>query len=173
MNAWRFTLASLRHYRRIHIAVMLGVAVATAVLTGALLVGDSVRGSLRDLTLERLGKIDTAVVSVHMFREQVANQILERPPPHERNWTQLPTAPAILVSGTLEHNDGKDRRRATAVSVIGCDSKFWSCGEGGPDRELGEGEVAISESLRANWVCTVTMIFCYAFPLLARCRPTV
>ena len=27
MNAWRFILSSLRHYRRIHLAVALGVAV--------------------------------------------------------------------------------------------------------------------------------------------------
>ena len=60
MTPMHFILASLRHYRRIHVAVALGVAVATAVLTGALLVGDSVRGSLRDLTLERLGRIDAA-----------------------------------------------------------------------------------------------------------------
>ena len=55
MNHCRFILASLRHYRRIHVAVALGVAVATAVLTGALLVGDSVRGSLRELTLAAAG----------------------------------------------------------------------------------------------------------------------
>ena len=64
VDAWHFISASLRHYRRIHIAVALGVAVATAVLTGALLVGDSVRGSLRDLTLQRLGNIDSRSESV-------------------------------------------------------------------------------------------------------------
>ena len=36
----------------------LGVATAVAVLAGALLVGDSVRGSLRDLVLQRLGSTD-------------------------------------------------------------------------------------------------------------------
>src|SRR5436189_6009015 len=74
MNAWRFILSSLRHYRRIHLAVALGVAVATAVLTGALLVGDSVRGSLRDLTLQRLGRIDSAIVAPHMFRAELAGE---------------------------------------------------------------------------------------------------
>src|SRR5436189_6482736 len=75
MNAWRFILASLRHYRRIHLAVAAGVAVATAVLTGALLVGDSVRGSLRDLTLQRLGRIDTVVVAGQPFREALATEL--------------------------------------------------------------------------------------------------
>ena len=38
-----------------NLAVLLGVAVGTAVLTGALLVGDSLRGSLRDRALRQLG----------------------------------------------------------------------------------------------------------------------
>ena len=42
---------ALSHYWRINSAVALAAAVASAVLTGALLVGDSVRGSLRTLTL--------------------------------------------------------------------------------------------------------------------------
>jgi putative ABC transport system permease protein len=38
---------SLGHYWRTNLAVIAGVATAVAVLSGALLVGDSVRGSLR------------------------------------------------------------------------------------------------------------------------------
>src|SRR5262245_56140081 len=77
MNAFRFILASLWHYRRIHVAVALGVAVATAVLIGALLVGDSVRGSLRDLTLQRLGNIDSALIAGHMFRAELADELAQ------------------------------------------------------------------------------------------------
>ncbi len=68
MTARQYLLASLRHYRRSHAAVVLGVAVATAVLTGGVVVGDSLRGSLRDLTLERLGRIDHALVAEQPFR---------------------------------------------------------------------------------------------------------
>ena len=42
---------NLIHYWRTNLAVVLGVATAVAVLAGALLVGDSVRASLRDLFL--------------------------------------------------------------------------------------------------------------------------
>ena len=41
---------------------------ATAVLTGALLVGDSVRGSLKHLALDRLGGIDYVLVTPRFFR---------------------------------------------------------------------------------------------------------
>ena len=42
---------------------------------GALLVGDSVRGSLRDLLLGRLGRTDQVVASTSLFREQLAQDL--------------------------------------------------------------------------------------------------
>ena len=60
MSAIRLILSSLWFHWRTNLAVACGVAVGTAVLTGALLVGDSMRGSLRHLTLDRLGRIDEA-----------------------------------------------------------------------------------------------------------------
>ena len=62
---------SLLYYWRTNLAVILGVATAVAVLSGALLVGDSVRASLRDLVLSRLGKTQAVVTSVQFFREQL------------------------------------------------------------------------------------------------------
>ena len=44
---------SAAYYWRTNLAVVFGVAAAVSVLAGALLVGDSVRGSLRDLALGR------------------------------------------------------------------------------------------------------------------------
>ena len=61
----------LTYYWRTHLAVVCGVATAVAVLAGALLVGDSVRGSLRDLVVGRLGKTDYVVTSSGFFREQL------------------------------------------------------------------------------------------------------
>ena len=51
MTLGRLLLRNLLFHWRGNSAVVLGVAVGTAVLTGALLVGDSLRGSLRELTL--------------------------------------------------------------------------------------------------------------------------
>ena len=53
---------SLTYYARTNLAVILGVATAVAVLAGALLTGDSVRASLKDLFLSRLGNSDCASV---------------------------------------------------------------------------------------------------------------
>ncbi len=144
MTSFSFIVASLRHYRRIHLAVALGVAVATAVLTGALLVGDSMRGSLRDLTLQRLGRIDSAIVAGQMFRAELANEVAA-----DAGFKQhfASAQPAILLNGTLQAGSRSDTRRATAVGVIGCKPEFWSLGEGGPRTPLGEDEVAITEPL--------------------------
>ncbi len=74
MNPRRFILDSLRHHRRMHVAVALGTAVATAVLTGALLVGDSVRGSLLTTALDRLGGVDEVLVGERFFRQALADE---------------------------------------------------------------------------------------------------
>lgn len=144
VDAWRFISSSLRHYRRIHIAVAFGVAVATAVLAGALLVGDSMRGSLRDLTLQRLGSIDSAIVAMRMFRTQLAQEVASRPE-FKKNF--IGTSPAILFHGTLVAGNGKDVRRATAISAIGFSPGFWSLGDGGPTRPLTDDQAAITESV--------------------------
>src|SRR5262245_5360783 len=68
---WR----SLGYYWRSNLAVVAGVATAVAVLAGALVVGDSVRASLRELVLGRLGKTDYAVIGTNFFRTQLASDL--------------------------------------------------------------------------------------------------
>src|SRR5262245_5333833 len=144
MDAWRFILASLRHYRRIHTAVALGVAVATAVLTGALVVGDSMRGSLRELTLQRLGRIDTVLVAGHPFRAALAEE-LAADAEFKKHFASA--EPAFLLSGTLQAGNGKEARRANSISLVGTGAAFWSLGEGGPAKLLADGEVALTEAV--------------------------
>jgi putative ABC transport system permease protein len=52
---------SLRFHWRGHLGVLLGAAVGSAALIGALVVGDSVRLSLRELALQRLGNVAFAM----------------------------------------------------------------------------------------------------------------
>src|SRR5436309_10569316 len=75
MRPSRLVLRGLTYYWRTNLAVVLGVATAVAVLAGALVVGDSVRGSLRDLVLQRLGRTDRAVLSAEFFREALAGEL--------------------------------------------------------------------------------------------------
>ncbi|NKB89613.1 MAG: FtsX-like permease family protein [Acidobacteria bacterium] len=107
---------ALAHYWRTNVAVGLAVAVCGAVLTGALLVGDSVRGSLRDLTLDRLGALDVAVVGERFFRRDLPTELLEQP---DMGAAFDSAAGAILLRGNAVH--GSTRARASQINVIGLD----------------------------------------------------
>ena len=100
---------SLKHYRGMSASVALGAAIATAVLTGALVVGDSVRGSLRDITLERLGAIDQALVSARFFRGQLASALASA--------SEVQVVPATLLAGTAVH--AQSRARASRIQLVG------------------------------------------------------
>ena len=78
MSLFRLALRSATYYWRTNLAVLLGVSAAVAVLGGALLVGDSVRGSLRDIALGRLGKADQALSSAQFFREGAGGRTSRR-----------------------------------------------------------------------------------------------
>jgi ABC-type antimicrobial peptide transport system permease subunit len=72
MRLYTLLARNLAWYWRTNLAVLLGVATATGVLGGAALVGDSVRASLRDLVLARLGNTVSIVTRAGFFREDLA-----------------------------------------------------------------------------------------------------
>ncbi|HEY6359594.1 MAG TPA: ABC transporter permease [Vicinamibacterales bacterium] len=102
-------LRGLTHYWRTNAAVVAGVATAVAVLAGALLVGDSVRASLRSLVEMRLGRADRVVMSSGFFREQLA--------------TDLAATPIVMVQGFVTGQESG--RRVGGVWVYGVDDRFW------------------------------------------------
>ena len=107
-------LRSLRFHARSHLGVLLGATLGSAILIGALLVGDSVRGSLRDLALARLGKIEAAMATGdRLFRAELA--------------TNLKAAPVLALPGKANSADGA--RRANRVHVLGVDENFWKLAE--------------------------------------------
>lgn len=87
-----------------------GVATAVAVLSGALLVGSSVRASLRRMATERLGRTDSVATGSIFFREALA--------------TETGGCPLIAIEGVVSNPETK--RRALAVPVYGVDERFWT-----------------------------------------------
>lgn len=119
---------SLIYYRRLHLAVALGAAVTTAVLTGALLVGDSVRGSLRALSQERLGKIDFAILSDRLFRQSLAADLAQQAGFKLQFNTPLsaaqgPPGVALLLRGSAQH--ASTQARAAGVNINGVEAGFF------------------------------------------------
>jgi energy-coupling factor transporter ATP-binding protein EcfA2 len=84
MRLRTLVLRSLAHHRTTNAAVVLGVAVAVAVLAGALLVGHSVRASLRALALARIGQADVAVVGTRPFAASLAARLASTGARHGR-----------------------------------------------------------------------------------------
>jgi ABC-type lipoprotein release transport system permease subunit len=109
MTRLRLIVRALGYYWRTNLAVVAGVATAVAVLSGALLVGDSVRGSLRDLVAARLGRTQLTVTSASFFREALA--------------ADLGATPLIAMPGVV--TEQATGRRASGVQVYGVDDRFW------------------------------------------------
>ena len=122
---------NLAWFWRTNLVVVLGVATATAVLAGALLVGDSVRASLRDLVLGRLGNAAYVVSGTGFFREQLAADLGQ-------------ACPMIALDGIVAHEPSG--HRAANVQVYGVDDRYWKFqGEAGdPPRAR---EVGLSAAL--------------------------
>ncbi|MEK6300808.1 MAG: FtsX-like permease family protein [Acidobacteriota bacterium] len=132
---------NLSYFWRSNLAVVLGVATAVAVLSGALLVGDSVRGSLRDLFVQRLGKTDSVIASTSFFREQLADE-LQADQRFAKAFSGV--CPMIVASGLVI--DDKSGRRASRVQVYGVDDRFWKF-HGLDVKAPGEREVLLSPDL--------------------------
>ena len=132
---------NLVHFWRTNLAVVGGVAVAVAVLAGALLVGTSVRASLRDLALERLGVVDQVVTSLGFVRESLADDLTAAPGVHDMFGV---AAPLIAVEGFITHQ--ASGRRASAVQVYGVDERFWGF-HGQEPPSLERTELLVSDGL--------------------------
>ena len=125
-------LRNLTHYWRTNAAVVAGVAVAVAVLSGALLVGQSVRASLRALLLQRLGATEYVVSADRFFREDLAAALVASATGTQHAHLGA-SCPIIALQGTVVHE--RTGRRAYDVNVFGVDDRFWKLqGMTGPGR---------------------------------------
>ncbi|HZA33592.1 MAG TPA: ABC transporter permease, partial [Vicinamibacterales bacterium] len=102
------------YYRRTNVAVVFGIACAVTVLAGALMVGESVRASLRELSLARLGRTDVVVTSDTYFREALAADL-------GRGGA---AAPIVLAEAVVTNE--RSRQRASRVQFVGVDERFWT-----------------------------------------------
>ncbi|MEI7500098.1 MAG: ABC transporter permease [Bacteroidota bacterium] len=136
MNWTQLILRNLWFYRKPYLAVLAGVVISTAVLTGALIVGDSVRFSLQRLTDIRLGKIRYALQSDNrFFRQELANELSAK--------THIAVAPAMQTEGIAINSD--KNLRINQVQIIGVDNRFGQF-QNHPLKETLEDEAIISSN---------------------------
>ncbi|NUN95725.1 MAG: ABC transporter permease [Candidatus Omnitrophica bacterium] len=116
MRRFDLILRGLVFHWRSHLGVFLGVVVGTAVLTGALLVGDCLDKTLRRAAEQRLGKTELALVGQdRFFRAALAEELAEA--------LRAPVVPLLVLTGSV--SEGDSSARANRVRVLGVDSRFW------------------------------------------------
>ncbi len=139
MTTWSLVLNSFRFYARSHIGTLLGVAVGGMVLVGALLVGESVSGSLRDMAEARLGKVELALPSNdRLFRAELAAQLNAD--------LGADTAALLQLPGVAKRPSGENH--ANNVVVMGVNPAFWKLALKEPVfGEIPEDNIVINERL--------------------------
>ena len=120
MTLGRLRLRNLFYHWRGNLAVCLGVVVGAAVLTGALLVGDSLRGSLADLALRRLDWVEDALIAPRLFRTALGDELLA-------SGAVSRLCPAIVLQATASAGapGAPVTSHARGVTVLGVDARFW------------------------------------------------
>jgi len=127
MSLWRLVKRSLCFYWRTNLGVLLAVLVSTAVLTGALVVGDSVRHSLMMMVEARLGNTSLALVSENrFFKAELADELAAE--------LNAAIAPVLHLRGLIANSDGT--RLVNRVEVFGVDERFFEIGANGKEESF-------------------------------------
>ena len=146
-------LRTILHYYRLLLPVALGVAVSSAVIVGALLVGDSMRGSLKDIAMDRIGSIDSVVLAPRWFDakrlEQAATALSSNDgqPTEIHGLLLLPSVVAEIQDRSGESEGKITTRRSTELTLLGTDEAFWNLGSIRPARLPKGNELVLNASL--------------------------
>jgi len=141
MTLFKWVIRSLVHYRRMHLAVVLAAATATATLTGALLVGDSVKTTLKYVFDTRLGNVSWAVSAQERFFTEGLSQRLKI--------EGVDSAPVLQLRGMITKGDGSIR--VNQVRVLGVDDRFFKMSLAGKTPAgLEQGAALVNAALAAR-----------------------
>ncbi len=142
MTPFRLIFSSLFHYRWINLSVLAGVALTSAILSGALVVGDSVKESLRRNAASRLSKIGPAMLGGERY---FSVSLADRLAADLGGETVL--APVLQITGTASNREGG--RRVNQVQILWVDDRFWALSNRGeaPEAFADERWIGINEPL--------------------------
>jgi ABC-type lipoprotein release transport system permease subunit len=131
-------LRTLVHFRTLLAPVSVGVAIATAVMVGALVVGDSMRGSLRFIALDRIGQIESLIIAPRWFDESLAKNLVLHGLKAERVQT------AVFVQQAVAE---RETTRASEMSLFGVEDRFWGWGTFATEIKINDEEVVLNTAL--------------------------
>src|ERR1051325_7072075 len=120
---------SLRFHARSHLGVVLGATIGSAALIGALLVGDSLRESLRSMALTRLGNIHYTLTATEVpFQADLKERLCSTSPSsggpgYLHPSSACPFSAVLSLPGVVAKGDGS--ARANRVNILGVDAAGW------------------------------------------------
>jgi len=121
VNGLRLVLRGAQHHWRTQSGVVAGATIAAAVLIGALVLGDSVRGSLRHQAMMRIGDVGAVLVGGdRFFLDDLGDRITGDAPRR--------AAPIVAARGIASTTDGA--KVAREVDVLGVDERFFDLAPG-------------------------------------------
>jgi hypothetical protein len=116
MNAAAFVRRGLWFHRKSCLGVLAGSAFGAMVLLGALMAGDSVKRTLREVAAARLGSVDLVLAGGdRFFRSALADDL-----------SDAAAAPVLMLQATASLQ--ADGRTLAGVQVLGVDERFWKLG---------------------------------------------
>jgi putative ABC transport system permease protein len=130
---------SILYFKGNNLATAMGIAIATAVICGALIIGDSLRGSLEHIVEQRLGNITHNITAgERIFSRGFGSRIEEGGSLHAA--PVMKTEAIASIQGT--------NLRANKVNVWGIDSLFKEiAGPAAAGIKPGDNEVVINKTL--------------------------
>lgn len=135
MTLLKLLFRNLRYFLKEHLLLSAGLLTSTAILSSALIIGDSVDYSLKRIASERLGETRHVLLAQERFFPSTLARKIEKE-------LKIPTAAVLLLEGTAL-NDG---RTATELQLCGVDTDFWTFGKSKLSQP-GNNEVIINEVL--------------------------
>ena len=134
MNILKLILSNLKFYRKEHSLLFIGLVLSTAILTSALIIGDSVKFSLNEIVEKRLGKTKHLIFTQERFFPAQFSSAVS-------NELNSPVAPVLLLRGMASSDNTESQ--IPNVQVCGVNAEFWKNGNCTMP-ELNENEVIVN-----------------------------
>lgn len=129
-------LKSFYHYRKSNIALILSAALCSCVITGSLILGDSIKESLKKIFSSKTGKVESVITSENRyFRSSLAAQLSKR--------LNINTSAIIGLKGNASSGGGS--LKVESVNLYGINSSFFNFSNVEKKININEGHVLINK----------------------------
>lgn len=139
MTLFKIIIRSLKKYAMANIATAMGIAISTAVICGALIIGDSLNSSLLKIVDNRLGETThTITAGDRIFTQDLATEL--------NNIDGVSAAPVLKTTASI--SAGESNVQLNNIQVFGINNDFLKTTNCSSEIfEIGFGEAVISSNI--------------------------